>query len=198
MRIDKPKRGRKAAKRIDLTDIKEALRDRRQWTALGLIVAPTDGSPHWRIESDDQGNQVDVLVEVVLQPSQEQITARLAAGMWTVPALGEEVAVIIPAGRTDFMPTIVCILSSNSVPGGGQGPDPTTIVIARGSVLIHDGNGGAQALAYKSDVDGVINYIQTGLVLKVPGAQAGTAVLAAGVATSLAPSTTGTQVLKAK
>ena len=85
------------------------------------------------------------------------MTARLAAGMWLVPAIGEEVAVIIPAGKIDFSPIIVGILSSNSVPQpmDGQGPTPTQIVIARGKVLIHDGNGGAKALAYLSDVQAV-------------------------------------------
>lgn len=154
MRLTKTKRGRVGAKRIDLSDLRHVLRDGRQWAEIGLVVAPTDGSPYWRIETDDDGTEVDILVELVLQPSQLQVTARLASGIWTVPALGEECAVLIPAGRVDFMPIIVAILSSNAVPGGGQGPAPNTIVIARGQVLIHDGAGGAEALVKKSEFVG--------------------------------------------
>lgn len=157
MKIDRPKRGSVGAKRIDLSDIREVLKDQRQWCGIGVVIAPSDGSPHWRIETDDDGTEVDVLVEVVLQPSQIPATCRLAAGMWTVPDLDEEVAVIIPAGRIDFMPIVIAILSSNVVPGGGQGPAPTNIVIARGpgtKVYIHDGTGGAEPLVKRSEFVG--------------------------------------------
>lgn len=95
-------------------------------------------------------NALDVLVEVVLQPSQEPVTARLAAGMFMIPDIGEEVAVIIPSGEISFMPVIACILSSNVVPTT-QGPTPQRIVLVRASVLVHDGNGGAEELVKRSE-----------------------------------------------
>ena len=157
MKIAAPKRRRKAAKRFDPTDLREVLKDRRQWCAIGVVTKPIDGSQHWRIESEN-GTAVDILVEVVLQPSQERVEARLAAGMWLVPDLGDEVAVMLPAGRVDFMPTILAILSGNVVPTeGGQGPQPRRIVIAvppGGEVYVHDGSGGAEPLVRRSEFNG--------------------------------------------
>lgn len=195
MRISKPLRARGGAKRIDLTPVREALKDGRQWCGLGVVVQPTDGSPHWRIETDpDTGEAVDVLVWCVLQPSQIPLEARLAAGMWIVPGIGEEVAVVIPAGRVDFMPLIVALLSSNSVPnGGGQGPSPTAIVIARGAgtkVYIHDGQGGAEPLVKKSEFDGHTHPPGSFNAPSGGGPVTGTSGGAASV--------TGTQVLEAK
>lgn len=145
MKITKPKRGNRGAKRVDLTDIREALKDSRQWTALGVVVMPEGASSHWEIV----GTNEDVMVEVQLQPNQETVTARLAAGMWIVPNLGDEVAVLLPAGELDFMPVITCVLAS-SVPSS-QGPQPNRIVIVRGEVLVHDGNGGAEELVKRSE-----------------------------------------------
>lgn len=144
----KPYRGRRGTKQLDLTDMKKALRDGRQWTALGIVVAPPDGSAHWKIVGDN----IDVMVEVELQPSQEPVTARLAAGIWMVPDVGDEVAVMLPAGELDFMPTITCVLAS-SVPAT-QGPQPQRILIVRGEVLVHNGSGGAEPLVRKSEFDG--------------------------------------------
>lgn len=191
MRIDRPKRGKRAAKRLDLTDIKEVLRDGRQWAALGLVVTPEDGSSYWRTELSDDGSQtVDILVELVLQPSQDTCTARLAAGIWMIPALGEEVVVALPAGRIDFMPTIVGLLSSNIVPTGSDAPSPTRIVIMRGEVLITDGNGGTEPLCRKSDIDGHTHPAGT---LVAPGGGGAVTGVTGG-----ASAITGTYVLKAK
>lgn len=152
MRTSTPKRGRKAAKRLDLSDLRHVLKDGRIWTGIGIATAPDDGSPHWRIEVDDAGEGVDVLVDVVLQPEGIPVSARLAAGVWIVPAIGDEVIVVIPAGRVDFMPAIVGLLSSNNVPtGGGQGPQPGRIVLAMAQVLVHDGTGGAEELVKRSE-----------------------------------------------
>ncbi len=199
MRIDKPKRGRKGSKRLDLTDIREVLRDRRQWCAVGLVVATQDGSPHWRVEMDGS-DAVDILVDLVLQPEQIPLTCRLASGMFIVPDIGEECAVVIPSGRIDFMPLIVALLSSNAVanPIDGQGPTPTQIVIARGKVLIHDGSGGANALALKSDIDNA-KTIFDAHVHNV--ATTGTATAQTGVASPTVtpfPAAIGTTVLEAK
>ena len=154
MRVTKPYRGARSVKRLDMSPMLEALKDQRQWAALGLVAQPADGSPHWSIHGESE----DILVEVELQPTRELVTARLAAGMWIVPDVGEEVAVVLPAGELAFMPVLVCILAS-SVPCD-QGPAPKRVVIARGpgtQVLIHDGAGGAVSLSLKSDSVGVDN-----------------------------------------
>lgn len=149
----RPKRGRRGAKRIDLTDMRHLFKDGRVWTGLGVVVAPNN-EPHWQIVADEEtGDLLDVIVEVELQPSQVLVSARLRAGMWEVPALGDEVAVIIPDGAIDFQPVIVATLSSGVVPAV-QGPQPGRIVIVSGEVMIHDGNGGAEPLVRKSEFDG--------------------------------------------
>lgn len=145
MRNAKPKRGGRPTKRLDLTDLRHLLRDHRQWTALGVVIKPDDGGEHWEIV----GANEDIMVEVALQPTQEVVSARLAAGMWVVPNVGDEVAVILPAGELDFMPVITCVLGS-SVPSS-QGPQPNRIVIVRGEVLVHDGAGGAEPLVKRSE-----------------------------------------------
>jgi hypothetical protein len=143
-KITKPKRGNKPTKRLDLTDMREMFRDRRMWAAIGKVTAAPE----------ETTGPADVMLEVLLQPSLVPVNCRLAAAIWTVPAIGEEVAVLIPEGQTDFMPIIVAVLSSNSLPSA-QGPAPNTIAIVRGQVLIHDGSGGAVELALKSDVEAV-------------------------------------------
>lgn len=144
-RITKPKRSKVGAKRLDLTDMRAAFADRRTWTAVGIVECPEGVAQHWEVVTED-GEAVDVLIEVVLQPSQQPVTARLRAGWWEVPALGDEVAIIMPEGALDFMPIVVCKLSSNHVPTV-QGPQPGRIVIESDEVLVHDGNGGAVSLA---------------------------------------------------
>jgi hypothetical protein len=122
MRISKPLRGRKPTKRLDLTDLREAVKDQRVWCALGVVIQP-DGEPfHFELVTD--GDQVtDVLVDVETQPDGLDVTCRLAAagasqgaGLWRVPAVGDEVAVLLPDGDVSFMPTIVAVLSSGEVP----------------------------------------------------------------------------------
>ena len=148
-RITKPKRGGVGAKRLDLSDLRELLKDRRVWSAVGRVVLPEGASQHWQIV-DHEGSEVDIEIEVVIQPSQVPVTARLrGGGWWEVPAVDDEVALLIPDGQLDFMPIVIGTLSSNRVPTG-QAPNPTNIVIAApagGKVYVHDGSGGAKALA---------------------------------------------------
>jgi hypothetical protein len=171
-RISKPLRGRRGAQKLTrgLDAMREALRDRRVWAMIGVVVQPEDGSPHWEIV----GENADVMVEVVLQPTGEPVLCRLAAGMWIVPSPGDEVAVLIADGDITFMPVVICLLAS-SVPAT-QGPAPNTIVLARGpgtKVLVHDGAGGAKELAYKSDVEAVDAKYANHLHLSPAGATDG-------------------------
>lgn len=148
-RITKPKRRGTGAKRLDLSDMRELFRDRRVWSAVGRVVLPDGTDQHWQIV-EHEGEGVDIEIEVVIQPSQVPVTARLrGGGWWEVPALDDEVALLIPDGQVDFMPIVIGSLSTNRVPTG-QAPSPTNIVIAApagGKVYVHDGSGGAKALA---------------------------------------------------
>ncbi len=143
-RITKPYRGSRPSKRLDLTDMRELFRDRRQWVAIGVVTAPPGAASHF------EQTDTDILVDVVLQPALHDVTCRLGAGLWVVPAVGEEVVVTFPEGAMDFMPTIQGILSSGTVPaatgGGAQPPTPTRIAIVRQEVVVHDGAGGAKPL----------------------------------------------------
>lgn len=125
--IKRQPRPRQASKRLDLTGIKKALRDRRCWTCFGLVVSGEESS-HFEIDEN-----ADVLVEVEVQPSLERLTCRLGSiaggpgrGVWAIPPVGTEVAVIVPDGQLDFMPLIVATLSTGEVPAD---LDETTLVM---------------------------------------------------------------------
>lgn len=190
-RTSKPMRGNRPTKRLDLTDIRHALADGRQWAAIGVVVQPEDGAPHWEIVADNG----DVIVEVELQPEQVPVTARLAAGMWIVPDVGDEVAVILPAGELDFMPIITCVLA-HAVPTT-QGPQPGRVVIVSGEVFVHDGTGGAVPLALKSDVDALATHVD-GHSHSVAGVTAGAATVPSTPPLAASPIAAGTDVLRAK
>lgn len=191
MKITKPMRGNRGSKRLDLTDMREAFRDRRTWCSIGIVTDPRDGA-HFEVVED--GHR-DVVVEVVLQPSLMPVTCRLAAAVWIVPNIGDEVVVLIPEGDPAFMPCIIALLSSNSVPTT-QGPALNTISIVRDQVLVHDGAGGAVALALKSDVDNLANHYDghTHSGVTTGGGISGTIA----PAQLPVPSAAGTTVLKAK
>ena len=162
MRISAPKRGRRGSKRLDLTDIRHVLRDTRVWAGIGVVTTPEGAESHWDTIQVD-GVDADIIVDVVLHPSETPVTCRVLAGVWDIPDEGDEVAVLVPEGHIDFMPVIVGRLSSNHVPTA-QGPQPGRIVIERDEVLVHDGDGGAQALAnetYRSHEDTLITAIRT-------------------------------------
>ncbi len=160
MKITAPYRGRSASKRLDMTDMKRALGvdGFKLWCAVAIVQAP-QGEPHFEILADD------VHVEVVTQPSLVELTCRLAAGMWRIPNIGEEVLVMIPEGEIAFMPILMDVLSSGSVPAI-QGPALGTTVIARPHVLIHDGGGGANPLPTLAEHNALV-AAHNALVVKV-------------------------------
>ncbi len=155
-RITKPKRGQTPSRRLDLTDMRQIFHDHRLWSAIAIVKKEDGDDLHWEAVPGDDGESVDILVSCELQPSLEPVQARLLAGVWDVPDEGDEVAILVPEGHTDFMPIIVGRLSSNVVPTA-QGPQPGRIAIVRGEVVVHDGAGGAVSLALKSDVVNVDN-----------------------------------------
>lgn len=117
MMSKKQPRTRKGARRLDLTAMKEALRDGKCWSCFGL-VAEADDKSKFQLDGDD------LLVDVEVQPSGERITARVGTaaggagrGVWVVPKIGSEVVVLVPDGDLGFMPTVVAVLSTGEVSG---------------------------------------------------------------------------------
>lgn len=202
MKITAPYRGRSSSKRLDMTDMKHALGvdGFKLWAAIAIVQAP-QGEQHFEVLADD------VHVEVVTQPSLIALTCRLAAGMWRIPDVGEEVLVVIPDGEIAFMPILVDVLSSGSVPTT-QGPALGTAVIARPHVLIHDGSGGAEPLVPLSQFNAFREWVEQqfkstgGHVHATPSGPTTTtttvAVTGAGSPTVAVPAVAGTTVLEAK
>ncbi len=117
----RPRRANRGAKRLDVSDLKAIVKDQRIWSNLGVVIEPEDGEPHFEIVTVD-GTIVDVLVEVELVPERIHVTARLAGrggqgrGLWEVPQVGDEVAVIVPDGEVEFCPIVVATLSGGEIP----------------------------------------------------------------------------------
>lgn len=202
MKVTAPYRGRSSSRRLDLTDMKHALGvdGFKMWCALAIVQAP-QGESHFEVLADD------VHVEVVTQPSLIPLTCRLTAGMWRIPDIGEEVVVLIPEGEIAFMPILIDVLSSGSVPTT-QGPALSTDVIVRPHVLVHDGTGGAEPLVPLSQFNAFRAWVEQqfssvgGHTHAVAGAATTntTTVTVTGTAapTVAVPSVAGTTVLEAK
>lgn len=196
MKITAPYRGRSSSKRLDLTDMRRALGvdGFKMWCAIAIVQAP-QGEQHFEVLADD------VHVEVVTQPSLIPLTCRLAAGIWRVPDVGEEVVVLIPEGEIAFMPILVDVLSSGTVPTT-QGPALGADVIARPHVLIHDGSGGANPLPTLAEHNALVAKVNdlidkfNALTLPVSGATAGPTPVPQ--QETHASNATGTTVLEAK
>lgn len=199
------KRARKGAKRVDMAELREALRDRRVWTLFGTVTEPEGPGSHYRLVQEG-GKTVDVLVEVETAPTVQDLTCRLSAwaggpgaGLWRVPAPGSEVVVAMPEGRLDMMPTIIGVLSSGDA-GSERISDQRTVIVASDrieitapAVFINDDGTGGVELAKKSDVDDLANYVQGHLH---DGVTTGTGT--SGTPTTTVPSADGTHILRAK
>lgn len=133
------KRPRHTSRRVDLSSLKEAFRDERAFPCLG-IVTDEDVDSHFELDGDD------LLIEVELIPQEERVTARLgfgggpSAGIWFIPPVGTEVALIICDGDVEAGVFIVGVLSTGAVPDGIT--EGTTVLAAPDKVLIHDGTTG--------------------------------------------------------
>lgn len=168
MKITKPKRGRRGSKRLELTDLRSLVFDRRMWCATGIVTKHDGDATHYEAVTGPK----DVIVEVVLQPSLTPVSCRIAASVWIVPEEGEEVLVALPEGDLTFMPCIIALLSSDNTPTA-QGPQPGRVVIHRGQVYVHDGAGGAVSLALKQDAINVDNKYANHIHLAPNGATGG-------------------------
>lgn len=143
MRFRSAKRQKLGAKRPNIALFRSVFEDRRIHTDIG-IVQPDDDGPHYRIDTENN----DVLVEVVLQPSLVPVTCKLMmpGGIWCIPNAGEEVAVFMPGGQLDGTP--FCIPFFASADGLPEDLAVNRTVIVRTMVIVHDGTGGAKAVAY--------------------------------------------------
>lgn len=148
------KRNRRPTKRMDPGVLRKLMETGRAWCKLALVVDPDENLRHYELV-EESGALVDIMVEIETVPDRQQLTCRLSGlggSMWSIPAVGDEVIVAIPDARNDFMPTIVAVLPTIPNPSG-QGPSTGRTIITSGEVFVHDGTGGAQALATKADYD---------------------------------------------
>lgn len=183
---------KRPGRRLDMAEFREALRDDRTWCGLGLVVKRSE---HFFIEDND------VLVEVDLMPHGQPLLCRLGAvaggpgqGVWAIPPVGSEVAVLIPEGELDADCMIIATLSSGTLPDGLN--ENVTVIVAKqgGNVLVHDGSANdARPMATKADIDTLTTWIaahvHSGGVL--PGDLTG-------VPNAAPPPAIGTMTLKAK
>ena len=119
---DSSKRGSGGAKRIDLTELRAAMKDERAWASLGLVWLPPGETSHYDLEPDQSGTGTDVLVHVQQMPNGEPLLCRLAcAGVWRIPPVGWEVDLIIPDGELEGGAYIVGAHSPGTVPAALDG-----------------------------------------------------------------------------
>jgi hypothetical protein len=172
MAIKRKRRTQKATRKLDLTNIRNVLKDGLAWTCLGIVQAAEDGGSHFEI---DDGTMI---VRVELQPSGEEVDAHVTGGafgwgVWFVPPVGAEVIVAIPDGETDFSPAIVGVLASGSLPdivaedslvivsppgGKVRVEAESQVTVEAPEVLVSDG-GSTSPLAFKSDVQDIVDYV---------------------------------------
>ena len=131
----------------DLAAMREAMADPRagRSVALGLVVADDDSGSHY------EATDTDILVRVELQPEQRKLWCRLAGmaagrGVSMIPAVGDEVVIVIPGGEIHADPILVAILATGSVSGNMAertvvitGNDVKITALAGGSVTVNGG-----------------------------------------------------------
>lgn len=195
---------RRGTKRLDLSTLREALKDSRVWASIGVVIKPDgeDTATHWEIVTDDAGNATDIVVEVLLTPANVEVTARLnMLGVVQVPEVGDEVLVVFPDGQLDWMPVIAARMSTGAVPYPSSAliydtrPKPTSILIVPppgGHVYVYDGDTGTvEPLVKRSEFNGHHHHLNA---IAVAGGGGGTVT----GNTDGAAAVTGTTVLLAK
>jgi hypothetical protein len=180
---DSSKRPRPGAKRLDLTELRAAMRDERAWTALGLVWLPPGETSHYDLEPDSNGQGTDVLVHVQQMPNGEPLLCRLAcAGVWRIPPIGWEVDLVIPDGELEGGAYIVGAHSPGTVPAwldgdtlGGEAPKVrfeatagNAEINASGHVIL--GGGTAPAAVASTAFETWIGQVETAINSLAPGA----------------------------
>ena len=123
-------RSRKGAKRLDMAEVRSALKDGRLWATLGVVRKFPGESSHYEILDDG------VIVDVELMPNRERVACRLGTdgggGVWRVPPEGTEVAVLVPHGDLDTDPIITATVSD----APSQLDGTSTVIVATGTVKV--------------------------------------------------------------
>lgn len=155
-----------------MSAIRAALQDGKYWSGLGLVYKPNGEATHYEFDAD-----VGVLVHVELMPNQEPLLCRLgglgeggAHGVWRIPPIGSEVAVLIPGGALENDPILVGVLASGGVP---DELDEETLVVKGPKVVIiaetnavevgQQGLGVADGVVHGSGVDAFTGLTYTAM-----------------------------------
>lgn len=142
MRVTKPLRSKKATKRLDTNSLRALARDGRVWVDIGVVTKPPGEAQHWR--KVDSAGRTDILVSVDGVTTGQDWDCRLSAaagsvatGLWRVPAVGDEVVIVVPNGDASFMPVIVSALGSGQVPA--RAGDDKTVLVATDEIQLQVG-----------------------------------------------------------
>lgn len=162
--------GKKSTARLDLSFIREAVYDSRQWVAVGIVQQPSEGGAHYKVTAS--GTDItDVTVEVTLMPTNEELTCRLGmctpGGPIRIPAVGDEVLVLMPSGSIDFMPAVIGYLSGQNFPDRTSTDrsvwySPDRIEIIAPVVYISSDGTSGQPLVTKAEFDAHVHPTGTG------------------------------------
>lgn len=148
MKVKTSARGRTKAKRLDRSIIRASIGPFPSYVYLGVVVQPSGETSHWEMDTEETGGP---LVWVEMQPHREEVLCRLGGlgggpgdGIWRIPPIGTEVAVLSIDGDFGADPMLVGVLSSGSVPSE---LDETTLVIRSPKVVINSDSGDTTVLA---------------------------------------------------
>lgn len=154
-------RAGRGSRRLEMSAMRQALLDHRFWTGVGLVYKPSGEAAHFEIDDD-----IGCLVHVRLMPNEEPLLCRLgglgeggANGVWRVPPVDSEVAVLVPDGYLENDPILIGVLSSGSVPEELDGEtlvvkSPQIVIIADGAVEVgQKGLGPLDGVVHGSGID---------------------------------------------
>lgn len=146
--------GSRTGKPIKAADWRDFNGDDKLWVSVGTVNKPDALDAHFEIVDDD--GTKDILVEVLLAPGGEQITARLGSaaggagrGLWRIPAVGTEVAVLLPSGELDGDPVILATMSTDAVP---DGINETILILRNDAAILIEATNGDTTVKASGDV----------------------------------------------
>lgn len=178
----------------DLSALKEALADGRDWVKLAHVVKGDNGSHYEYIT--EGGETVDLLIECELIPNGERVSARYSGpGDVLIPKVGTEGVVIFPDGEIENDPVWYGSLSTGYMPSDASETVRIIETKENGEVHIRSRGGTAKRLATYEDLEAVLDFV---LAHKHIGVTTGAGISGTydPATPPAAPSITGTEVLK--